>query len=106
MGDGDGMKQAVQLPRPEIEKLLQLGEMRVQVVLLPDVGLQDSGMIGHSVQDVGGRQTEPFELPTEVWAHHAVSPKLSRAMLSPATPLCNGLFRKESCQTQSVSSLN
>jgi hypothetical protein len=49
--------------------------MRVQVVLLPDVCLQDSGVVRQPVKDTGRCQTKSFELPAEVWAHHAVSPK-------------------------------
>src|SRR5262249_35024519 len=68
------IEQAVELARPEVEEFLELGKMRVQVVLLPDVVLQDVRMIGHAVEDVRGGEAVAFELAAEVGAGHPVSP--------------------------------
>jgi hypothetical protein len=51
---------------PEREKTLQLGKLGEQVVILPDVGLQQPAMIGTPVQDVGGRQAITTDLFTEI----------------------------------------
>jgi hypothetical protein len=48
--------------------------MGMQIVLLPDETLQDAGVVRQAIEDVGGRQTEPFELAAEVDADHAASP--------------------------------
>ena len=50
-------------------------KMGMKIVLLPDVVLQDAGMVRQAVQDVGRRQTETLELAAEVDADHAASPR-------------------------------
>jgi hypothetical protein len=89
------MKQAVELARPEIEELFQLGEMRVKVVVLPDKVLKYAGMIRHAVKDTGSRQPKPFELTAEVGGGHADPPDSQRAMVSPQTQSDNRQFRKK-----------
>src|SRR5258708_30113018 len=77
------MKQAIEFARPEVEELLELGEMRMQVVLLPDEVLQNVRVIGHSIKDTGGRQSKPLELTAEVGAGHAdlLIPRVQRCHL-------------------------
>src|SRR5208337_1194215 len=95
VSDRHRMEQAVQLARPEIEEFLQLGEMRVQVVLLPDVILQEAGMVGHAVENVGRRQAKPFGLTAEIGAGHAVSPKAQPGDDLTANARLQPLFRKK-----------
>jgi hypothetical protein len=64
----------VAFARPEIEEFRQLREM-MQILLLPDEILQDAGVVRLAIEDVGGRQTDPFELAAEVDADYAASPK-------------------------------
>src|ERR1700733_7467753 len=88
------VKQAVDLECPEIEKLLKLREVWMQVVMLPDEVLQDIGVIGHAIKDVGGGQPKPLELAAEVGSGHAGSPDSQSAMVSFPTHSGNRLFRK------------
>src|ERR1700722_6975308 len=66
------MKQAVEFARPEVEKLPEFWEVRMQVVLLPDEVLQNVRVIRHAIKDTGGRQSKPLELTAELGAGHAV----------------------------------
>jgi hypothetical protein len=50
MGDGHRIEKAFEIAGPKIQELPQFREMRMQVMLLPNVILQDPGMIGQ-----GGR---------------------------------------------------
>ncbi len=48
--DAHGVQRAFQFFLPERQKTMQLGEFREQVVVLPNVGLQQPAMIGTAVQ--------------------------------------------------------
>src|SRR5689334_9640015 len=61
-----GMQWPLKLFLPEREKTLQLRKLGEQIVILPDVGLQQPAMIGTPVQDVGGRQAITTDLFTEI----------------------------------------
>src|SRR5262245_59889775 len=50
MRDRDRMQDAFQRFLPEAQEALQFREMRAHVVFLPDVGLQEPGMVGTPVQ--------------------------------------------------------
>src|SRR5580704_8021891 len=91
---GHRVEQTVELACPEVEKLLKLREVRMQVVMLPDEVLQDIGVIGHAVKDVGGGQPKPLELAAEVGSGHAGSPDSQSAMVSFPTHFGNRWFRK------------
>lgn len=54
MGDRDGMDGAVNFATPEIEKALEAWERGCQVVMLPYEGLEEPGMIGETVENIGG----------------------------------------------------
>src|SRR5271155_2937259 len=60
VGHGDRMQQTIEFARPEIQELHQFRKMGMQVVLLPDVVLQDPGMVRHMVEDVGGGEAVAF----------------------------------------------
>src|SRR5690606_40981704 len=45
------MQLAVQLAFPEAEEPVQGGEFRRQIVFLPDIALQQPGMVRHVIQD-------------------------------------------------------
>ena len=55
-GDADGMQGPLDLAAPELEEAGELGEVRREVQLLPDEGLQDARMVRHVVQDLGRGQ--------------------------------------------------
>jgi len=64
--DAHGMQRPFQLFLPESQKTMQLGEFREQVLVLPNVRLQQPTMIGTAVQDVRSRQAVTSYLFTEI----------------------------------------
>src|ERR1700691_6797409 len=68
------VQRALKLLQPEIEKFVQLREVWAKVVVLPDVSLKKPGVIGPTIEDVGGRQSVAFELPAKVLRIHIVPP--------------------------------
>ena len=56
VGDLHRMHRTFDLAVPEIEEFEQFGEIRSQVVMLPEKLLQERGMVGKTVDDVGRRQ--------------------------------------------------
>src|SRR6185369_6521225 len=67
VADGDLEEWPIQGARPEIQEALQRREIGEEVVLLPDVALQQARMVGHAVQDLGRRQAITLKLLTELW---------------------------------------
>lgn len=66
VGDGDPEQLAVELRLPEGEELVELGKARGEIVVLPDVFLQDRGMVGQAVENAGGGQSIARDLAGEV----------------------------------------
>jgi hypothetical protein len=64
------MKDSVEGFPPEGQKPLQFGKFRTEVVFLPDIGLEQPGMIGTPVKDVRSRQAVALHLTAEVTALH------------------------------------
>src|SRR5215510_10081579 len=60
------MQGSFKLFLPEREKTLELGKLGEQVVILPDVGLQQPAMIRTPIQDVRRRQAITTDLFTEI----------------------------------------
>ena len=52
--NADGMEFAFEFAVPEIEEFLEDRETRGEVEVLPDVGLQQAGVVGEVVEDLGG----------------------------------------------------
>ena len=71
MRDHDGMQRPLDRFLPEGQEAVQLREIRAQVVILLDIGLQQPRMIGAPVQDLGGGQAVAFHLTTKVLRGHA-----------------------------------
>src|SRR6056297_935299 len=65
MGDRDAVEQAVDLARPEIEEALEHRELRSGIVFLPDEILQQAGMVGQTVEYIGGDQAIALHLLDE-----------------------------------------
>src|SRR5690606_39009297 len=79
MADGHGVKHAVQGVGPEVQELVQHRKLRKQVVLLPDVALQQGRMVGHVVEDFRRGQPVALELLTELdRSGHSVTSTWSR----------------------------
>src|SRR6202008_5048335 len=67
-----GMKDSVERLPPEGQKPLQFREFRTEVVFLPDIGLEQPGMIRTPVEDVRGRQAVALNRTAEATALHLV----------------------------------
>ena len=59
------IERAVKIGLPEIEKVDELGKARREIVVLPDIALQQRLMIRKAVDDFRRGQSEAFELTTE-----------------------------------------
>src|ERR1700730_13159255 len=66
MRDADSEQRAFELLLPEGEKILQRRKIRKQIVILPDVGLQQRGMIRHPIQNLRRRQPVTQDLLPEI----------------------------------------
>jgi hypothetical protein len=56
---------ALQFAFPIAEETLQLGKVGRQIILLPDIQLQQAGMIGKVIVDFGRGQAVAFHLQAE-----------------------------------------
>jgi len=52
VGIADGMERPVELRLPEAQELLHLRKIRCEIVVLPDVGLQDGFDVRYPVENV------------------------------------------------------
>ncbi len=59
VGDARGVQGILQGVGPVVEKAAQFGELRREVVFLPDV-LQETGMVRHEAMDLCRRQAVAF----------------------------------------------
>ena len=57
---------AIQLSGPEIQEALELWEPWSEIVILPDVALQQSWVIGQTVDDLRCGQTEALQLSAKI----------------------------------------
>src|SRR5687768_10557387 len=79
---GDAVQLAVDVPGPEVEELAQLGIVGIQIVMLPDKGLQQARMVGQVVDDLGGGEAIALELQLQGSPVRSVHP------LNSAQPEC------------------
>src|SRR6185437_3885155 len=54
--DANRIQRPLQLLLPELQEVLQRGKSREQIVILPDIALQQRGMIGHPIEYLRRRQ--------------------------------------------------
>src|SRR3954470_1329446 len=66
MRDGHRVKRTVELLLPEGQEILQRRKFRKHVVVLPDVGLEQRGMIRHAVENLRRRQPVTQHLFPEI----------------------------------------
>src|ERR1035437_3866283 len=83
MGHRHGEQRSLQRFFPEAEKILQRRKFREQIVILPDVSLQQRGMIRHAIQNLRRRQPITQHLFPEILGNtnsrdHAKPPLLER----------------------------
>ena len=69
--DLDRVQAAYQVALPEVEESSQDGEMRRQVVVLPEVGLEQGWMVGQMVENLC--RGEPVTLKLAFESAHAIS---------------------------------
>ena len=62
VGDADFGQGAFEIVGPEIQKLDEPGELRSEIVVLPDEGLQNVAEVRHAVHDFRRRQTPATQL--------------------------------------------
>ena len=70
MGHQDLVQPPLEILAPEIQEALELGKARVEIVVLPDVALDQRGMIWHPLEDFSRRQAVAAEHRREVVVGH------------------------------------
>src|SRR5262249_55153717 len=70
MRHGDRVQRAFQSLQPEIEEFVERRKYRAEIVILPDIALQQPGVIRPPVENVGCGQPIAFKLPPKVLRHH------------------------------------
>src|SRR5215472_3180600 len=71
MRDGDRVQRPFKGLQPEIEELVERRKGRAEIVILPDIGLQEPGMIRPPVENIGSRQPIALELSAKILRHHS-----------------------------------
>src|ERR1700746_2377003 len=66
MRDSDREQRSLELFLPEAQEIRQRREFRKQVVVLPDIGLQQRRMVRHPIKDLRRRQTVTQHLLPEI----------------------------------------
>ena len=87
---------ALRASHPERQEALQLGKFREQVVVLPDVGLQQPRVVGPAVEDLRGRQPVTAQ---------SVAGSPSRRFLCCHRPNLRIRHRRLSCLASAMTSL-
>src|SRR5271169_3556720 len=72
MRHGHRVQRPFELLEPEVEELVQFREYRAKVVALPDIALQEPGVVRPPVQDVRRGQSIAFELFAKVFRYRAL----------------------------------
>ena len=75
VGDGDLLEFAVELRGPESEEVLELRKSWVEVVVLPDVALQQGWMIWQMVEDLCRRQAVTLHKGGKLRIGHRLLPR-------------------------------
>src|SRR5690348_12499917 len=63
---GDRVQRPFKGLQPEIEKLVERRKRRAEIVILPDIGLQQPRMVGPPVEDVSRGQPVALELLAKI----------------------------------------
>ena len=77
MGDRHRMQRPFQPLQPECQKAVERRKFRTEVVVLPDVGLQQGWMVGKPIEDLRRRQTIALKLAPEVVGCRALGRRLT-----------------------------
>src|SRR5437868_15001413 len=95
MGHRHRMKGAIELLLPEREETLEHWEVGAEVVILPDIGLQQPGVIRTTIEDARGGQPVAPDLALEVFRDHECPP-------SGRTQVCSA---QDDSQTQNMNKM-
>ena len=81
----DRVQRAFQGLQPEIEGFVERRKYRAEIVILPNIALQQPGVIRPPVENVGCGQPIAFKLPPKVLRHHGPLHPITRdvSRLSP-----------------------
>src|SRR5215475_1217519 len=72
MRDAHRVQRSFKLLLPKGQEAMQLGKFGEEIVILPDVGLEQPAMIGTPIQYVRSRQAITTDLFTEILRNHFV----------------------------------
>jgi hypothetical protein len=67
--NANAIKRAVEIGGPEIEKIGELRKARRQIVILPDIALQQSRVIGEAVKDFRRGERKALDLAKQGGVH-------------------------------------
>src|SRR5271166_2607063 len=99
------MERPLQRFEPERQKLVEHGEPRAQVIILPDEGLQQGRMIRKPIEDLSRGQTISFELASKVLGCHMCALRLIPGPDFASSPPAQTSTKIRNCsQVQGVSS--
>ena len=105
--DLNRVQRPFELLLPELEESLQFGEFGKQVVVLPDIGLQQPVMVRAPVQDMRRRQPIAADLLPKILLDHARPPLpwIPNSNCQIANPSIASRKDEQSVYIQSVSSM-
>src|SRR6516164_8830388 len=87
MRHGDRVQRAFQGLQPEIEEFVERRKYRAEIVVLPNIALQQPGVIRPPVQNVSCGQPIAFKLPPKVLRHHGPLHPITRDVSRLSSPL-------------------
>src|SRR5215471_5439755 len=107
MRHGDRVQRAFQGLQPETKELVERRKYRAEIVILPDIALQQPGVIRPPVKNVGCGQSIAVKPPPKVLRHHGplhpitgdvsrLSPPLQASKLT--MPPCQSLLATSSTE--------
>ena len=66
VGVADGMQWSIEAGLPEVEELVHLGKVGRQIIVLPDIGLQNGFEVRNAIEDMRGGQSIAVELTFQI----------------------------------------
>src|SRR5687767_3262623 len=70
MRDPDTIERAVEIGGPEVQKIRKLGKARREIVILPDIALEEARMVRDAIEDLGRGEGEALDLALEGMVGH------------------------------------
>jgi hypothetical protein len=79
------MQRPFKLLHPESKEALELGELWEEIVILPNVGLQEPRMVRPPIKNLRSREPVACQLPFEILGRHFESPSSPIPIFLPPT---------------------